>query len=414
MSAAEVAAELSELLQLRTFLAAGRLDFAAAALYDGLTMAGEPTFESEKSGAALRLLLLGRWTVEGSQTLEASAEGLVQAADGAAHVIFDLSRIEGLDTAGAWLIDRSRIAVEQGGATAAFEQARPEYATLLTESHYRSFAQDPPRHSNWIIDFLADVGAQVCLSGRDLFNGVAFFGQVVASFLRAMARPARFRGTSVVYHVENFAFRALPIVALINFLVGCIVAQQGLFQLRRFGAATFSVDLIGILVLRELAVLLTSIMIAGRSGSAITAEIGAMKMREEVDALSVMGLDPIEVLVVPRLMALIISLPILTFISDMSALFGGLLVSWVYGGISPNVFMSTLKDAIALSTFLVGLIKAPFMALVIGTIAAIEGLKVEGSAESLGHQVTNSVVKSIFMVIVVDGLFAMFFASINY
>jgi phospholipid/cholesterol/gamma-HCH transport system permease protein len=229
-----------------------------------------------------------------------------------------------------------------------------------------------------------------------------------------VTRPARFRTTPVVYHVENFAFRALPIVSLINFLVGCIVAQQSLFQLRRFGAATFSVDLIGILVLRELAVLLTSIMVAGRSGSAVTAEIGAMKMREEIDALHVMGLDPIDVLVLPRLLALIISLPLLTFVSDMAALFGGMLVSWGYGGINPQVFMSTLKDAIGLNTFLVGLIKAPFMALVIGMIAAIEGFDVEGSAESLGQHVTNSVVKSIFMVIVIDGLFAMFFASIPY
>jgi phospholipid/cholesterol/gamma-HCH transport system permease protein len=377
-------------------------------------MAGEPTFESQKSGAALRLLLHGRWTVEGSRTLEEGAEGLVRAADGAHHVIFDLSGIESLDTAGAWLIDRSRTALEHAGATTEFERTRPEHAILLTEAHYRTFAHESPPHGNRIIDFLADVGAQVCLAGNDLFNGIAFLGQVVASFIKVMARPMRFRGTSVVYHVENFGFRALPIISLINFLVGCIVAQQSLFQLARFGAATFSVDLIGILVLRELAVLLSSIMIAGRSGSAITAEVGAMKMREEIDALHVMGLDPVDVLVLPRLIALIISLPLLTFVSDMAALFGGLLVSWGYGGINPEVFMSTLKDAIGLNTFLVGLIKAPFMALVIGTIAAIEGLDVEGSAESLGRHVTNSVVKSIFMVIVIDGLFAMFFAAVNY
>jgi phospholipid/cholesterol/gamma-HCH transport system permease protein len=155
-------------------------------------------------------------------------------------------------------------------------------------------------------------------------------------------------------------------------------------------------------------------MVAGRSGSAITAEIGSMKMREEIDALQVMGMNPIDVLVVPRLIALIISLPLLTFLSDISALFGGLVVTWAYGGISPAVFMDRLKGAIVFSTFMSGLIKAPFMALVIGMISAIEGLAVEGSAESLGRQVTNSVVKSIFMVIVVDGFFAMFFASINY
>jgi phospholipid/cholesterol/gamma-HCH transport system permease protein len=218
----------------------------------------------------------------------------------------------------------------------------------------------------------------------------------------------------VVFHLDTFGLRALPIIGLINFLVGCIVAQQGIFQLQRFGAATFAVDLIGILVLRELAVLLTSIMVAGRSGSAITAEIGAMKMREEIDALRVMGLDPVEVLVVPRFLALLIALPLLTFVADMAAISGGLLVGWVYGGISPEVFLSRLQNAIALNTFLVGLIKAPFMATVIALISAVEGLAVQGSAESLGKRVTASVVKSIFMVIVVDGVFAMFFAAIKY
>jgi phospholipid/cholesterol/gamma-HCH transport system permease protein len=203
-------------------------------------------------------------------------------------------------------------------------------------------------------------------------------------------------------------------VALINFIVGCIVAQQGIFQLRRFGASAFAVDLIGILVLRELAVLLTSIMIAGRSGSAITAELGSMKMREEIDALRVMGLDPVEVLVVPRVLALIVALPLLTFLADMAAIFGGLVVSWSYGAMSPEIFMSRLKDAIAMNTFLVGLIKAPFMALIIGIVSTLEGMTVEGSAESLGERVTASVVKSIFMVIVIDGLFAMFFAAIDY
>ena len=189
---------------------------------------------------------------------------------------------------------------------------------------------------------------------------------------------------------------------------------QGIFQLLKFGASSYTVSLIGILVLRELGVLLTSIMIAGRSGSAITAELGSMKMREEIDALRVMGLSPIEVLIAPRVLALVISLPILTYIADMAALFGGMLVSWAYGGISPAAFLSLLKEAIALHTFLVGMIKAPFMALVIGLIAAMDGLATQGSAESLGRQVTSSVVKSIFMVIVLDGLFAIFFAAIDY
>ncbi len=214
--------------------------------------------------------------------------------------------------------------------------------------------------------------------------------------------------------MEEIGLRSAPIIILINFLVGAIVAQQGIYQLQKFGASSYAVDLIGILVLRELGVLLTSIMIAGRSGSAITAEIGSMKMREELDALKVMGLSANEVLIVPRILALIITLPILTYIADMSALAGGMLTSWIYGSISPSAFLALLKSAISLRVFLVGIIKAPFMALVIGVIAVMDGLATKSSAESLGRQVTSSVVNSIFMVIVLDGLFAIFFAAINF
>jgi phospholipid/cholesterol/gamma-HCH transport system permease protein len=265
-----------------------------------------------------------------------------------------------------------------------------------------------------LTSLVADVGESVYTAGADLVSGLGFLGRMVSVGLTVAVRPPRWRWTSTVFHLEAFALRSAPIILLINFLVGAIVAQQGIFQLARFNATPFTVDLVGILVLRELGVLLTSIMIAGRSGSAITAEIGAMKMREEVDALMVMALDPMEVLILPRILALIVALPLLTFLADMSALFGGLCVAWVYGGISPVVFIERLHDAIALNTFEVGLIKAPFMALVIGLIAASEGFAVLGSAESLGRKVTGSVVKSIFMVIVLDGIFAMFFAAVQF
>jgi phospholipid/cholesterol/gamma-HCH transport system permease protein len=322
--------------------------------------------------------------------------------------------LESLDTAGAWLIDRARASIEAEGARTDLESARPEYATLLQDAHWRNFDREKRPHGNIGLSLLADTGETVVEAGKDIYDGVVFLGEAMASLGSSLTGRARFRLTSVIYHMENFAFRSVPIIALINFLVGCIVAQQAILQLRRFGAATFAVDLIGILVLRELAVLLTSIMVAGRSGSAITAEIGSMKMREEIDALRVMGLDPTEALVVPRLVALVLSLPLLTFLADLSAIFGGLVVAWSYGGISPESFIARLQSVIALNTFLSGLVKAPIMALVIGMIATIEGMQVEGSAESLGRQVTKSVVKSIFMVIVVDGLFAIFFAAINF
>ena len=376
-------------------------------------MTVEPSFTTDPLSNGLKLRLRGRWTVD-APGLERQADALLAATRARGAIVLDLRALEAMDTAGAWLIDRARNAVAATGGQTTLEGARAEHEILLGEAKYRTFEKvDPPRGS-MLVALLTDIGKTVAGVMDDLYAGVAFLGQIISALLRIMLKPARLRTTSVVFHLDSFGLRALPIIALINFLVGCIVAQQGVFQLQRFGAATFAVDLIGILVLRELAVLLTSIMVAGRSGSAITAEVGAMKMREEIDALRVMGLDPVEVLIVPRFLALLIALPLLTFVADMAAIAGGLLVAWIYGGISPEIFLSRLQNAIALNTFLVGLIKAPFMATVIALIAAMEGFAVQGSAESLGKRVTASVVKAIFMVIVVDGLFAMFFAAIRY
>jgi phospholipid/cholesterol/gamma-HCH transport system permease protein len=373
----------------------------------------EPGFTSVQSASAQQLKLSGSWVIS-APLLEARAAELASSAQQSTSVIIDLSQLAAIDTAGAWLIDRLRCQLASNGADVRLTGTRKEHELLLSAAHYRQFEKTPDHGIHGLVDLLAAMGESIADFARDLYKGIAYLGEVMVSVFRLATHPARIRTTSVVYHIDNFAFRALPIIMLINFLVGCIVAQQGIFQLQRFGAATFAVDLIGILVLRELAVLLTSIMVAGRSGSAITAELGSMKMREEIDALRVMGLDPIEVLIVPRLLALLIALPLLTFVADIAALFGGLLVTWFYGGISPDVFVERLQNVIKLNTFLVGIIKAPFMALVIAMISAIEGMAVQGSAESLGRRVTSSVVKSIFMVIVVDGLFAMFFAAVKY
>lgn len=379
-----------------------------------MDVAEGPTFSSERSGDAVRLRLAGHWTLDACAGIEKGASALVAEAGAARRAIIDLADVQRLDTAGAWLIDRTRQELSANGVDAEFQSIRPEFGILLKEAHYRTFDAPKRRKGSYLVTLSADVGESVVTAGRDLFNGVEFLGEVVAAMGKSLTNPAYFRATSLVSHLETIAFRGVPIVVLINFLVGAIVAQQGIFQLRRFGATILVVDLIGILILRELGVLLTSIMIAGRSGSAITAELGSMKMREEIDALVVMGLRPVEVLIVPRILALIISLPLLTFLADMSAIAGGILVSWIYGGITPKSFVALLPSAIAVHTFLSGLIKAPFMGLVIGLIACVEGLAVAGSAESLGRQVTASVVKSIFMVIVVDGIFAVFFAAIRF
>jgi phospholipid/cholesterol/gamma-HCH transport system permease protein len=238
-------------------------------------------------------------------------------------------------------------------------------------------------------------------------------GALGVSLARLCMRPRTFRLTSTIHQVDRVAWQAVPIILLITFLIGGIIAQQGFFHFRKFGADLYVVDMVGILVLREIGVLIVSIMVAGRSGSSYTAELGSMKMREEIDALRTMGLDPVDVLVLPRVVALIVALPILTFLGSMAALYGGGLVAWFYGGMSPDIFIARLKEAISVTHFKVGMIKAPFMALVIGVVACSQGLQVKGSAESLGLQTTASVVKSIFLVIVLDGLFAIFFASID-
>jgi len=376
-------------------------------------MSSAPSVSSERTGESVRVALRGGWTVQAGRNAERQADDIVGAANGARRATIDLAGVEQLDTAGAWLIDRAHVRLESSGVKIDYARARPEYKILLEEAHYRTFDAPPRPHPAPLMLILSDIGESVSISGADLVAGASFLGRLVDAISRATLNPRRFRFTALVFHLEAFGFRSVPIIVLINFLVGAIVSQQGIYQLQRFGATLYSVDLIGVLVLRELGVLLTSIMIAGRSGSAITAEIGSMKMREEIDALKVMALDPIEVLIVPRVLALILALPMLTFLADMAALFGGLLVAWSYGGISPEVFLSRLQNAIDVSTFNIGLIKAPFMALAISLIASVEGFAVEGSAESLGRKVTDSVVKSIFIVIVIDGLFAMFFAAIR-
>ena len=359
-----------------------------------------------------RIGLSGRWTADQGAAVEAAAERIAGSAAGT-PLLVDLSHVSRLDTLGAWVLERTRAEIEANGGRLAYAGAAPEHRILLGEVKLRA-AEPTPAPRGRLIGFLEDLGKRVVGAKSDFVTGLAFFGEVVTACIRVAARPGTFRGTALVNQIEQVAFRGVPIIVLISFLVGGIVAQQGIFQLQRFGAQSFVVNLIGLLILRELGVLLTSIMVAGRSGSAFTAEIGSMRMREEVDALRVMGLDPIEILIVPRILALVIGLPILTFLASLAALAGGGLTASLYGGMTVDAFLARLQAAVSLHHVAVGLIKAPFMALIIGIIATIEGFAVEGSAESLGRHVTASVVKSIFMVIVLDGLFAVFFAAIDF
>ena len=352
-----------------------------------------PSVAREVEGRELVLSLSGDWTVANSAALEATADSLTAPEQKGVEAILDLSRVNRMDTAGAWAIDRARVELDGAGVSASYRGARPEYAVLLKEAGYQPIAPPKPTHLPTTISLLSAVGESAYTAGHDLAEGVSFFGEMVAMTFRLLPFPHRWRWTSMTYHLENYSVNSVPIIMLINFLVGAIVMQQGIFQLSLFGASSYAVNLVGVLGLRELALLMTAIMIAGRTGSAITAEIGSMAMREEIDALKVMALDPLEVLIMPRLVALVIALPVLTLLADFAELAGGLLVAWLYAGMTPVVFINRFHSSITTDTFLVGLIKAPFMAATIGIIAGVEGMDVHGSAESLGRNVTASVVK---------------------
>jgi phospholipid/cholesterol/gamma-HCH transport system permease protein len=374
---------------------------------------GAPTLERIAQGKGLALYAAGSWTAGFAAVLEQIVGDAEKLTGSRPDISIDVSRVSKLDTFGAWLIERLRRSLTQGGVEADIAGLSANYASLVDEVRRVKAAPAAVVASTTVAQMLDQVGRGVVGSGTTVLGLIDMLGAVLAAAGRVIVHPRGFRLTSTVHHLEQVCWHAVPIVVLITFLIGCIISQQGIFHFRQFGADIFVVDMLGVLVLREIGVLLVAIMVAGRSGSAYTAELGSMKMREEIDALRTMGFDPIEVLILPRMLALIIAMPILAFLGAIAALWGGGLVAWLYGGVDPEAFLIRLRDAISIDHFTVGMIKAPVMAAVIGIVACVEGLAVEGSAESLGQHTTSSVVQGIFFVIVMDGVFAIFFASIG-
>jgi phospholipid/cholesterol/gamma-HCH transport system permease protein len=377
-------------------------------------MRPEPTLDSRIDGGRLEFTAIGSWTTSHSEALETLVGSAALQIPAAPIVVIDMAGVRELDTLGAWVLERFMRICSADGKEAQLVGLPDHYRGLL-DAIRRVNKRDaaPPPKQNRILAALNVIGQTLVDLKVDI---IAFLEMVAALSLvivRVLLHPTHFRFTSAVHHLYRVCWQAIPIIVLITFLIGCIIAQQGIFHFRKFGAESYVVDMVGILVLREIGVLIVSIMIAGRSGSAYTAELGSMKMREEIDALRTMGFDPVEVLILPRVVALVLALPILAFVGSMAALYGGGVVAWLYGDMSPAIFIARLREAISVTHFEVGMIKAPFMALVIGIVACAEGLRVKGSAESLGLQTTASVVKSIFLVIVLDGVFAIFFASIG-
>ena len=376
-------------------------------------MNADPTLERITRGNALALCATGAWTAVFAPRLERLVADAERLASSPSEISIDVSQVSRLDTFGAWLIERLRRSLTRGGMETKIAGLSVNYASLVEEVRRVKAAPDTETTTVTISGMLAQIGKTVAGISGTVAGLIDMFGALLVATGRVLIHPRSFRLTSTVHHLEQVCWRAVPIIVLITFLIGCIISQQGIFHFRRFGADIFVVDMLGVLVLREIGVLLVAIMVAGRSGSAYTAELGSMKMREEIDALRTMGFDPIEVLILPRMLALVIALPILAFLGAMAALYGGGLVAWLYGGVDPEAFLLRLRDAISINHFTVGLVKAPVMAAVIGIVACVEGLAVQGSAESLGQHTTASVVKGIFFVIVMDGVFAIFFASIG-
>ncbi len=376
-------------------------------------MNAAPSLNTSTQAGRCEIAASGSWTAVYAGDLEALIGRAAAESANARDVSIDMRGVGAFDTFGAWLLERLIRERSSGGLETGIVGLRDEFQGLLHDVHEVNREEGRKQAGAGLLSTLQGFADALIAGAATMLPFLYMLGAIGAAAVRVIRNPRHFRLTSAVHQLDRVGWQAAPIVLLITFLIGCIIAQQGFFHFRRFGAENYVVDMVGILIVREIGVLLVAIMVAGRSGSSYTAELGSMKMREEIDALRTMGLDPVEVLILPRILALIIAVPILTFLGSMAALYGGGLVAWAYAGMSPDVFIARLHDAVTITHFKVGMIKAPFMALVIGVVACAEGLQVKGSSESLGLQTTTSVVKSIFLVIVLDGLFAIFFAAIG-
>ncbi|MBD8525440.1 ABC transporter permease [Pseudomarimonas arenosa] len=356
--------------------------------------------------------LSGRFTLAAIAEVEAQLNRLPASLSGWR---WQLSQLEAMDSAGAlclWRAARSRGARLEDLRDG---QMRDEVVTMFDLVTQADKGEAPPsvERESWM-RVLERIGLAVLTLRNDAIALLGFVGLTLQTLAGVLIGKRRLRWTATVHHMEQTGFDAVPIVALLSFLVGSVVAFLGATVLRDFGASIFTVELVSFSFLREFGVLLTAILLAGRSGSAFTAQIGAMKSREELDAMRALGLDPVELLVVPRLLALLLMLPVLTFVAMLSGLLGGALVGSLALDISPGMFLSRLHEMTEVRHFYVGMVKAPVFAFLIAVVGCLEGMKVAGSAESVGKHTTSSVVQAIFLVILFDALFAIFFMEMDW
>lgn len=375
---------------------------------------GRASLSTRLEAGRLILEPRGDWVVQAIARLDAPLRKLEAESDPGSLAI-DVSALGRIDTSGAYLLGRTfGLCPAEADEDLDFIGDHPTARRLITEIRARNVRCEPePDIDRSFMGIMARIGAGAQAVWLETVESFAFFGRTVLTALAVAPLPTRWRVTSMVALMESVGVNALPIIAVLSLFIGAVVAYMGANLLEVFGFSIFTVDLVGIAVLREFAVLITAILLAGRSASAFTASIGSMKMQQEVDAMKVMGLDPYEVLVLPRLVACVVMAPLLTLAAMLSGLFGGMLVSWTTLDISPAQFIIRLQDSVPIQHMFVGLSKAPVFGLIIAIIGCRHGLKVGGDVESLGSAVTTAVVQAIFAVILIDALFAMLYLELD-
>jgi len=367
----------------------------------------EAVFTVEQQDGGPVAVLRGDWTSTG---LRGAERDLRQEVERQSGLTLDVRRVRRCDTAGAYAIleaARDRLPPER-------ILSRPETLRLLQLVQHATEQEPAPKPvPSPVKDMLSRLGRGVLGVGADFWDTMSFNGHLVVAFGRALANPTRIRWAPLFSLAERAGLDAIPIVAVTSFFIGAVIAFIGANMLSDFGAQVFTVELIGVAVLREFGIVITAVLLAGRSASSFAAEIGAMKMNQEIDAMRVMGVDPFEALVVPRFMALLITIPILTFIAVVAGLFGGVVVCWSVLDLSPVFFLKRIAENVGARHFWVGMSKAPVMAGVVAAIGCRQGMEVGGDVESLGRRVTSAVVHAIFSIILLDAIFAMVYSELD-
>jgi phospholipid/cholesterol/gamma-HCH transport system permease protein len=322
----------------------------------------------------------------------------------------DLSQIERMDTVGAWIVYRS---VRDRGAKV-IGASRDEVSLLKQVGEFDVPTRVVPDEPHNFLAGVRELGEWVAETGSTLVGLLGFFGSTLIGFANVIRRPRRFRINAVVTRFDVVGVRALGIIGLMSFLIGIVIAQQGSVQLAQFGAEVYTINLIGRITVRELGTLMTAIMVAGRSGSAFAAQLGTMKITEEIDAMRTIGVSPVEALVIPRIIAAVIMMPLLAFWSMLLSLIGGGFFVWLDLSIPPLTYIQRLQEVIPITDMWVGIIKAPVFGFIIALAGCFQGMLVQGNSEEVGSRTTTAVVQSIFLVIVLDAVFAVFFSSIGW